>query len=155
MLRSLLAVLVAGTLAGAAIIGGMVLLFGPAQGILADPALQSPKLLQIFMELSPPPRISFSPSWAWLGFGLIGCAHALVFRFIRSALGAGVWKPTVRFAALSWLMMALWFEFWILWNVMHEPVTLIALELTLWAGVLLIEAAVLTVTFRLLEPTNR
>lgn len=155
MLRSLFTTFIAGMLAGAAIIGGMVMLFGPAQRILADPALQSPKLLQIFMELSPPPRISFSPSLAWLGFGLIGLAHALVFRLVRPALGAGLWEPTVRFTALSWLMMALWFEFWILWNVMHEPVSLIALELTLWAGVLLMEAAVLTFTFRLLEPTNR
>ena len=140
---------------GTAIIGAMVLLFGPAQRVLADPELQSPKLLQIFMELSPPPRINFSPSWAWLGFGIIGIAHALVFRLVRPALGKGLWRPTIRFAALSWLMMALWFEFWILWNVMHEPVRLIALELTLWAGVLLIEAAVLSVAFRFLAPANR
>jgi hypothetical protein len=155
MARKSAATIVAGILAGAAIIGGMVLLFGPAQAILGDPNLQSAKLLQIFMELTPPPRISFSPSAAWLGFGIIGIAHALVFRVVRPALGTGFWRPTLRFATVSWLMLALWFEFWILWNVMHEPVALIALELTLWAGVLLIEAVVLTLAFRFLDPASR
>jgi hypothetical protein len=35
-------------------------------------------------------------------------------------------------------MMALWFEFYLPWNVLHEPAPLVALELVLWLGVMLL-----------------
>jgi hypothetical protein len=129
-------------LAAASLLFGLFAFFGPAQRILASPEYQSEKLLRIFMELTPPPRISFQPSTAWLGFLLIGMAHAAAFLLIDRPERSRA-KQGLITGAVIWLLMATWFEYWILWNIMAEPVRLIALELSLWLPTCLIEGFVL------------
>jgi hypothetical protein len=147
-MRLVLQITIGGLLAGMALLAGLFLFFGPAQQFLADPELQSPKLMKVFLEIPPAPRISFSPSPAWLGFWLIGLGHAFVFYLVQPRFGRSILRQTICFAAVTWLTMVTWFEFWILWNMMHEPVTLLALELTLWIFVMLLEALALALFFR-------
>jgi len=44
---------------------------------------------------------------------------------------------------VAWALMVPWFEFYLPWNVMHEPVLLVLLEMILWMGVLLIVGIVI------------
>jgi hypothetical protein len=129
-------------LAAASLLFGLIVFFGPAQKILTSPEYQSEKVLKIFFELTPPPRISFQPSAAWLGFLLIGMAHATAFLLTDRPERARTRQALIT-GFVIWLLMATWFEYWILWNIMAEPVRLIALELLLWLVTCVLEGFVL------------
>lgn len=134
----LLRALVSGFVGGLAWIGAMLLLFGPAQAILADPAYQSGKFLAVFGQVEPLPRAT--GAWWILVVGLlaIGVVYGLVYHFVRGAFsGKPWWGKGLRFGAASWALMVPWFEFYLPWNVMHEPAPLVLLEAALWLGVLL------------------
>ena len=126
----------AGLAGGVAWLAAMFLIFGPAQRVLTDPQLQSPKFLQAFAG-SPPPRTSEAP-WVLIA-GILaiatlwGCLYA---GLSRSWTGAW-WRRGLRFGAVAWVLMVPWFEFYLPWNVMREPALLVVLEMVCWLGVLL------------------
>lgn len=140
--------LVAGLAGGAAFLAALFLLFGPAQTILADPRLQSPKLLKVFSELEPLPRSGTDPAWVAAGVVAFGVLHGLLFALLAPALPGWGWRKGLSFGVVLWLTMVLWFEFFLLWNVMHEPPLLIGLELALWLAVNLIEGVVIALVYR-------
>lgn len=117
----------------------MMLLFGPAQAILAAPAYQSEKFLIIFGQLEPLPRTSTAPWILAAGLFAMGLVYGVVYHFVRGAFaGKPWWTRGLRFGAVAWALMVPWFEFYLPWNVMHEPFALVLLEMALWLGVLLI-----------------
>lgn len=128
--------LIAGLAGGVAWLVGMLIFFGPAQSVLADPSLQSAKMLAAFTS-EPLPRIDAAP-WllpaAILGVGVL---WGWVFVSISSTWSAAWWKRGLRFGVIAWVLMAPWFEFYLPWNVLWEPAPLVALELACWAGVIL------------------
>jgi hypothetical protein len=123
----------AGTIAW---IAGIVLFFGPAQALLADPARQSPKMMAAFTT-EPLPRVEDAPGMFLAGFAIIGIVWGFAYVFVASSWRGSWWNRGLRFGALGWALMAPWFEFYLPWNVLREPAPLVLLELLCWALVLL------------------
>lgn len=137
-MRKNIAATVAGAAGGLAWLAGIFVFFLPAQAVLANPAYQSAKFLTVLGELEPLPRMAAHP-WVFpAGLALIGIVYGFVYSWIRGALGSGVWGRGLRFGLVAWALMAPWFEFYLPWNVMHEPLPLALLELVLWLLVLLL-----------------
>lgn len=129
----------AGLAGGIAWIGSTILFFGPAQAILANPDFQSQKFLYVVGQLEPLPYAADSPWIIPAGLLLIGTLYGLVYHFVRRAFqGVPWWKKGMRFGLVAWALMVPWFEFYLPWNVMHEPFMLVLLEMLLWMAVLLI-----------------
>jgi hypothetical protein len=136
---SLLRAVVAGLAGGIAWIVALMIFFGLGQVILADPAYQSQKFLFVMTELEPLPRAA--EAWWILPVGLlaIGMLYGMVYHFVRRAFPARTWwKKGLSFGLVAWALMVPWFEFYLPWNVMHEPFLLVVLEMALWLAVLLI-----------------
>jgi hypothetical protein len=110
---------------------GFAISFAPAQVILADPARQSPKLLAAFFTMAPPPRID-SPGEFLVLVLILGAFLAAGYWLSRGAPDRSVWRQGVRFGALAWLVGVPWFELYLPWNVLHEPMALVLLEAICW-----------------------
>ena len=108
-----------------------------AQSILADPGVQSSKFIRNFTEYSPLPRMSNDPMVLWQGFYVCGITSALVFIWLHRHLGGGWAMRGLKFGIIQWALMVPWFEFYLPYNVMHEPLSLVLFEALLWLGVLL------------------
>jgi hypothetical protein len=131
-----LRLLIAGLAAAVAWLAGLQVFFGPAQRILTDPGLQSPKFLAAFAR-EPFPRMAE----AWVlpaGLLVIGLIHATAYAWLAPRLDGPPWRRGLAFGALAWALMVPWFEFYLPWNVMREPFPLVMLEAACWAGVLLL-----------------
>lgn len=129
-------VLAAGAAAAFAWWLGLVLVFGPAQALLADPQRQSAKFLAAFSE-PPLPRMAEEPVVLPIGLLVIGAVHALAYRWVGRRLPGPPWRRGLAFGALAWALMVPWFEFYLPWNVMREPMPLVLLEAFCWFLVLL------------------
>ena len=110
---------------------GFQLSFVPAQSILTDPARQSAKFLAIFFSVPPPPRIASPPEFLALVL-VLGVFLALGHRLSRPDPTRPWWRRGLRFGALAWLFMVPWFELYLPWNVLHEPMPLVLLEAACW-----------------------
>ena len=108
-----------------------------AQNILANPVYQSHKFLKVFMELEPLPRMVQDSFLIYKGFYLIGTLSLLVFLFLSDRLKGSWYRKAISFSLVQWVLMIPWFEFYLPYNVMHEPFKLVLLEATLWFGVIL------------------
>jgi len=129
---------VAGLAGGAAWFLGLRLIFGPAQALLTDPARQSAKMLSVFAPGPDAPKMYAQPSLVILGLLGIGLVWGSVYASLAAAWHGAWWKRGLRFGVIAWAMMALWFEFYLPWNVLHEPAPLVALELVCWFSVMLL-----------------
>ena len=130
--------IIAGIAGGVAWIVGMVVFFGPAQAILADPALQSEKFYGVMADPVHPPRMVEDFWIVPAGLMVLGFIYAIVFKIIEKGLPGRT--PTARgmaFGVAAWALAFTWFEFYLPWNVMREPAALVALELVCWLGVML------------------
>lgn len=108
-----------------------------AQNVLSNPANQSGKFLKVFMELEPLPRMFNDSTLIYKGFYLIGILSLSSFLFLNSKLNGGWVKKGFIFATLQWALMVPWFEFYLPYNVMHEPLTLVLFEAFLWYATIL------------------
>lgn len=140
--------LIAGFAGGVAWIAAMILFFGPAQAILANPDFQSHKFLFVVGQMEPLPYTA--GSWWILPLGLlaIGVLYGVVYHFVRRAFpGKPWWKKGIQFGLVAWALMVPWFEFYLPWNVMHEPLMLVILEMLLWLSVLLVVGIAIAGTY--------
>lgn len=145
---SLIRALAAGLTGGFAWIIGLTFLFGPAQAILANPDYQSEKFLYVAGQLEPLPRAA--EIWWILPVGLliIGMLYGIVYHLIRRAfVGKTKWKKGILFGGVAWALMVPWFQFYLPWNMMHEPILLVLLEMVLWLGVLSIVGIVIAFAY--------
>ncbi len=141
---TLLRTIIAGLAGGLAWIIAMILFFGPAQTILANPEYQSQKFLYVMTQLEPLPYTAESGWILPVGLLVIGVLYGVAYHFIRRAFGKKPWwKKGLWFGLVAWILMVPWFEFYLPWNVMHEPVLLVAFEMALWLTVLLIVGIVI------------
>ena len=127
---------VAGLAGGVAWIGGMLLFFGPAQAILANPEVQSAKFLAVFSTIEPLPHMVGKPWIVAVGLLVIGMVHGLVYAGIGPHLPGSTLRRGTTFGLVAWALMVPWFEFYLPWNVMHEPFALLLLEAVCWFLVL-------------------
>lgn len=108
-----------------------------AQGILADPARQSGKFLRVFTEYAPLPRMVADGSILWKGFFVCGLLAARAFLYISKRQKGGWVGRGLAFGMLHWALMTPWFEFYLPYNAMHEPLRLVVFEAFLWLCTLL------------------
>ncbi len=151
-MKRLLRVIAAGLAGGGAWIVGMMIFFGPAQIILADPELQSAKFKAVMEQIEPLPRMAGNMWIIITGLLLIGVIYSMVFSFIGPRFSGTNFQKGIKFGLTSWALMVPWFEFYLPWNVMHEPVLLVLLEVVCWAGVLLLVGISISWTSGLLAP---
>lgn len=114
----------------------MKISFWPAQTILANPDLQSEKFLSVFYSIEPLPRMFDNASIFTLGLLVVGIFYGLVYGFVFNHYPGSWFKKGVMLGLTGWALMVPWFEFYLPWNVMHEPIALVFLEGFLWMVVL-------------------
>jgi hypothetical protein len=73
-----------------------------------------------------------APSVVWKGLLVVGLMAALAFYIINPGLKGRWAKRGLMFGAVHWLLMVPWFEFYLPYNVMLEPMSLVLLESVLW-----------------------
>jgi hypothetical protein len=128
--------LIAGLAGGLGWFVGILVFFLPAQPFLADPSVQSAKFLAAFAA-EPLPRSAVAPWLLPVGLLGIGTLWGWVYVWLSRAWGGAWWQRGLRFGVVAWVLMVPWFEFYLPWNVLREPASLVALELASWAGVIL------------------
>lgn len=114
---------------------GLMIIFGAAQSVLANPALQSAKLETVY-SMPPAPRIAVDEWLLPIGILIVALVHAATFAYLRPALPTNVVKRGLAFGAVSWALMVPWFEFYLPWNLLLEPTALVLLEMLCWAAIL-------------------
>ncbi len=139
--------LLAGLAGGFAMLAASLATFGPAQAVLADPALQSEKFLAAFTG-DPPPRAASAPYLIPLGFVGLGFVHALAFQLLYRGLSRNWLAAGLTFGFAAWLIAYPWFEYYLPWNVMLEPAPLVLLELACWLGVTLAGGLAIAFVYR-------
>lgn len=103
-----------------------------AQQVLASPAYQSSKFLRVFMEYPPLPRMAADALLVWKGFFVCGLLAAGVFTVMSKHIKGSWLRVGSTFGLIHWSLMIPWFEFYLPYNVMHEPLPLVLLECFLW-----------------------
>lgn len=94
---------------------GLMGIFGSLQSVLADPALQSAKMLAVY-DMAPPPRIVVDPWLLPAGMLVVALIQAAVFAYLRPALPFSLGKRGLAFGAIAWALFVPWFEFYLPWN---------------------------------------
>jgi hypothetical protein len=117
-----------------------------AQNVLGDPEYQSAKFIKTFTEYAPLPLMAADPSIVWKGLLVVGLLASIAFAIINPNLKGGWVKRGFIFGLVHWLLMTPWFEFYLPYNVMHEPILLVLLEGGLWLCVMLIMAMFMSFT---------
>ncbi len=133
---------------------GIILVFGPAQSILADPAYQSQKFLEVFTEMEPLPRMYLQPVAFYFGFLIVGICFSGAYHLIGRHLPGKTLRKGAFFGFGAWLLINPWFEFYLPWNVMHEPIRLVLLEMVLWFIVLMLVSIVTVYAHNFLQTRN-
>lgn len=128
-------ILIGALLGAPAIWAGIIIFFGPIQGFLGDPDLQSDKFIRFFTEFGPPPRTTEEPlMWAPITMAA-ALGFSIVYALVRGSVhapGAPFWKAGLKFGLILFLTAALWFELITPYNFFREPVPLVLLELVSW-----------------------
>jgi hypothetical protein len=148
MTRYLAKVAASGIAGGLAWQLGMLVFFGPAQAILADPELQSGKFNAVFQSITPLPRTAGQPMLLLAGLIGISLIYAAAHDAIRAALSGTLTRRAIKFGLILWAVMVPWFEFYLPWDVMGEPFPLVLLECLCWFGVMQLVALAIVVTDR-------
>lgn len=125
---------------------GLNYIFGAVQGVLADPAMQSAKMMAIY-ELQPPARIVIHPWLLPAGFLVVALFQACAFAFVRPALPAGPVARGAAFGSVAWALFVPWFEFYLPWSLMLEPTPLVLLEMLCWAAIMLLVGLAISIAF--------
>ena len=147
---------IVGGLAGAlAWIIGLLVLFGPAQLVLANPALQSDKFLSVMGSMEPLPRTQAQPWILPMGLLVISTIYSLVYSRIEPAFKGPPLRRGLEFGLVLWAIMVPWFEFYLPWNVMREPAFLVLLEIACWLGVMLLVGIAIAISHARIGKTDR
>ncbi|MEO1573282.1 MAG: hypothetical protein AAFU51_18715 [Bacteroidota bacterium] len=124
-----------------------ILFFQIGRPILFENELQSPKVIAVLFEMEPLP-LMFTNGPLYIAIAaVIGVVHGLVFLWIEPALPHGIVKRGASFAVILWALMALYFEFHTPFNMFGEPPVLVAVELSFWAAVTLVQGVVLSAIY--------
>ena len=125
-----------------------VLGFGwKGDGILLDPSFQSHKLIAVWTQIEPIPKVVSDPLPILLGLFLFGIGHAFIYQWLVTAWPTGIIARAWRMAALIFFHSFLFWEFFTPYNQFGEPLPLIGLELTFWAIIAIAEAFAIATIF--------
>jgi hypothetical protein len=139
MTPSLSRTIVAGLAGGLAFVLGTAVTFAllggsrrGQTGLLFDPATQSPKVIAVWKEIEPLPRVLDSPLLILGGMVLFGLAYAFVYRSVAAAWPKGVVGRGWRLALIVWIG-TVFSEFIGPFNVLHQPLALSVIAWAFWA----------------------
>ena len=94
------------------------------------------------------PLFVTAPHVMLLGYVLFGVGHAVLFRSVAAAWPEGAAPRAWRLAVVIWSLSCVFFEFLGPFNLLGEPLGLVALELGFWAAAALAEATVVVAILR-------
>lgn len=141
--------LVAGLAGGVAFVLGTFVTFRllggsriGAEGVLFDPDTQHPKVITVWKEMEPLPRILETPVLILAGLLVFGIAYAFVYRATAAAWPVGLHRRALRLGVVVWLG-TVFAEFMGSFNVLHQPFSLSVVAWAFWAVCSLAEAYVL------------
>ncbi len=141
--------LVAGVGGGLAFLLGTALTFallgGSRQGetgVLFDPDTQHAKVIAVWKEIEPLPRVVDTPIVILGGMVAFGVAHAFLYRWLGPAWPAGTRARALRLGAIVWLG-TVFAEFIGPFNTLHQPLYLSVVAWSFWAVAAAAEAAVI------------
>jgi len=120
-----------GLLAGAtfSILSGLTFYdIGVRSGILFNPAYQSAKVLAVV----PTMVMVRAPKIIYAGWTLVLAGYAFLFAHISVLWPQGYWRRLWRLTLLIWFFSLFFFEFQGPFNLLREPLPLLALELVFW-----------------------
>ena len=123
------------------------LFFGIGRSILFDPAHQSQKVIAVMNTMEPLPLMRTDIGLYMFLALFIGIIHGIVFLYIRDSLPDNILRAGLSYGAILWGLMALYFEFQAPFNMLREPVPLLALELFFWIIVAGVEGIIISYTF--------
>ncbi len=109
-------------------------------GILLDPSIQSQKLISVWTQIEPIPRVVSNPGLIIVGLILFSMGHALIYRWLAPAWPPGILARGWRMAVLIFFLSFLFWEFFTPYNLFGEPVLLIGLEVLFWSAIAMAEA---------------
>lgn len=147
-------IIIGGFTAAAVWYVGLLLIFGPAQQILANPEYQSQKFLAAFTQMEPLPKMVVQPGAFYTGFLIVGILFSVACHLLNQWLPGTRLRRGLLFGFIAWLLMNPWFEFYLPWNVMHEPLLLALLESVLWLILLLIVGLISVFSHEFLKSRN-
>jgi hypothetical protein len=131
--------LVAGLAGGVAFVLGTFVTFAQLsgsrrgdEGLLFDPDTQSQKVIAVWKQLEPLPRVIETPAVILVGMVAFGIAYAFVYRSVASAWPAGIHSRAWRLALVIWLA-GVFSEFMGPFNVLHQPLSLSVVAWGFWA----------------------
>lgn len=142
-------------------LGSLGLLFGNPfiSGLIyTDRAGQSEKVLSVWLEMEPLPAVT--PMWDdMLDFNPRRLAvHALlllwslglvvIYAKIRNSLDGGNMRKGLLFGAGTWLVLWVFFEAWVPFNMLGEPFTLTVVELALELVAMLATGVTIALLYR-------
>jgi hypothetical protein len=111
-------------------------------GPLFDPDLQSDKMIAVWTSIEPLPLFKTQPGTIFALYVLFGIGYAVLYRSVGWAWPSGFWRRAPRLALTIWWLSCVFFELLGPFNLLGEPLSLVALELAFWAAMAAAAAAV-------------
>jgi hypothetical protein len=131
--------LLAGIAGGIAFLLGMFITFAQLsgsqrgdEGLLFDPDSQHPKVIAVWKQIEPLPRVIETPAIILVGMVAFGIAYAFLYRSVGPAWPAGIHARAWRLALVVWLA-TVFSEFMGPFNVLHQPLSLSVVAWGFWA----------------------
>ncbi len=129
----------AGVGGGVAFIAGTAVtfrLFGGSsrgsEGVLFDPDTQHPKVIAVWKEIEPLPRIIETPIVIFVGMLLFGIAGAFLYRSVAPAWPPSISRRAWRLGLIVWTA-TVFAEFMGPFNTLHQPLRISVLAWSFWA----------------------
>ena len=108
-------------------------------GVLFNPATQHPKVIAVWKEIEPLPRVIENPPVIAIGMILFGLIYAFIYRSVAPAWPSGIGQRASRLAAIIWAS-AVFSEFMGSFNVLHQPLILSVVAWSFWTVAAIAEA---------------
>jgi len=124
-----------------------VLFFQLGNEILFQSDLQSDKLIAVMTQLEPLPVMDTDPGLYLFISVFIGALHGMIFAYIRDSLPKNTIKSGLAYGGILWVLMALYFEFHVPFNMFGEPLALVGLELFFWVIVVSVEGVIISTLY--------
>ncbi|UVE51984.1 hypothetical protein KU306_16815 (plasmid) [Haloferax larsenii] len=124
-----------------------LLFFQLGNDILFHSEQQSDKLIAVMTQMEPLPVMETDPGVYMTISLFIGALHGGVFAYIRDSLPENTIKSGFAYGGILWVLMALYFEFHVPFNMFGEPLPLLGLELFFWVFVVSVEGVVISTLY--------
>jgi hypothetical protein len=109
------------------------------EGLLFNPDTQSAKVIAVWKQIEPLPRVIETPVVILVGMVVFGIAYAFVYRSVAPAWPAGIHPRAWRLGLVVWLA-TVFSEFMGPFNVLHQPLSLSVVAWGFWAVSAIAEA---------------